>query len=60
MLSGIAIAAKALKPAICIIAAEPIGANDTALSKAAGRCIPCTEPKTVADGLRASLGNLTW
>ncbi|GAQ84128.1 serine racemase [Klebsormidium nitens] len=60
MISGIAIAAKALKPGIRIIAAEPAGANDAALSKAAGKCIPCTAPKTIADGLRASLGDLTW
>lgn len=60
MISGIAIAAKALKPGIRVIAAEPAGANDAALSKAADKWIPCTKPQTIADGLRASLGDLTW
>jgi serine racemase len=59
-LSGIALAAKALKPSIKIIAAEPSGADDAARSKAAGHIIPMLHPNTIADGLRASLGDLTW
>nr|BBI90108.1 aspartate racemase [Sphagnum girgensohnii] len=60
LISGIALAAKAIKPEIIIIAAEPSGADDAAQSKAAGRIITLKQPKTIADGLRASLGNFTW
>lgn len=60
MISGVAIAAKAVKPSIKIIAAEPSGADDAAQSKVAGHLIPMLRPNTIADGLRASLGDLTW
>lgn len=60
LLSGTAIAAKGINPAIRIFAAEPKGADDAARSKAAGKLIPQTEPKTIADGLLTSLGDLTW
>eukprot|EP00899_Mesostigma_viride_P007545 jgi/Mesvir1/16792/Mv15162-RA.1 len=60
MISGITIAAKALKPSILVIAAEPLGADDAARSKSAGTLLPCTHPATIADGLRASMGDLTW
>jgi threonine dehydratase/serine racemase len=60
LLSGICIAARALKPAVRIIAAEPAGADDAARSLAAGKIIPQTGPRTVADGLLTSLGELTW
>ncbi|CAK9864964.1 unnamed protein product [Sphagnum jensenii] len=60
LISGIALAAKAIKPEIIIIAAEPSGADDAAQSKAAGRIVTLKQPKTIADGLRASLGNFTW
>jgi serine racemase len=42
MISGIAVAAKALKPGIKILAAEPTGRNDAAdvaASKAAGQLV---------------------
>ncbi|MCH7719796.1 MAG: pyridoxal-phosphate dependent enzyme [Planctomycetes bacterium] len=60
LLSGVCIAAKALKPAIRIFAAEPAGADDAARSMAAGRLIPQTNPNTIADGLLTSLGEHTW
>lgn len=60
LISGIALAAKAIKPEIIILAAEPSGADDAAQSKAAGRIVTLKQPKTIADGLRASLGNFTW
>jgi len=60
MLSGITLAARELKPGIRIFAAEPLGADDAARSKAAGQLIPQTAPDTVADGLRTSLGENTW
>lgn len=60
LISGVALAAKSINPAIRILAAEPMGANDAAQSKAAGRIITLPETNTIADGLRAFLGDLTW
>jgi threonine dehydratase len=60
LISGLAIAAKALNPKLRVFAAEPQGADDAARSKAVGRLIPQTGPKTIADGLLTSLGDLTW
>lgn len=63
LISGIAIAARALQPNIVIIAAEPTGENDAAdvaASKAAGKLVPRAKPVTIADGLQGRLGNLTW
>jgi threonine dehydratase/serine racemase len=60
LISGVSIAAKAINPGIRIFAAEPLGADDAARSKAAGTLIPQTGPKTIADGLLTSLGELTW
>ncbi len=60
LMAGICIAAKGINPNIRIIAAEPAGADDAARSKAAGKLIPQTSPNTIADGLRTSMGELTW
>ncbi|KAL2544054.1 Serine racemase [Forsythia ovata] len=60
LISGVALAAKSINPAIRILAAEPKGADDAARSKAADRIVTLPETKTIADGLRAFLGNLTW
>ena len=60
LLSGIAIAAKALNPSIRIVGAEPAGADDAFQSKRAGELILQTSPNTIADGLLTSLGDLTW
>ncbi|KAJ0450159.1 putative ammonia-lyase, Serine racemase [Helianthus annuus] len=58
--SGILIGAKAKNPAIRVFVAEPKGADDAAQSKACGRLITLSQTNTIVDGLRASLGNLTW
>lgn len=60
LISGVALAAKSINPAIRILAAEPKGADDAARSKAAGSIVTLPETKTIADGLRAFLGSLTW
>lgn len=60
LISGVALAAKSINPSIRVFAAEPKGANDAAQSKNAGRIITLPETNTIADGLRASLGDLTW
>jgi threonine dehydratase len=60
LVSGTAIAAKSLYPDIGVIAAEPLNADDAYRSKAAGKIVPSTDPDTIADGLRTSLGRLTF
>ena len=60
LLSGICVAAKAINPGIRIFAGEPVGADDASRSKQAGKLLPQTSPETMADGLRTSLGELTW
>jgi threonine dehydratase len=56
LLAGIAVAARTLKPAVRIIGVEPEGADDAARSLRAGRIVPCERPVTIADGLRATVG----
>lgn len=63
MISGIALAARAVKPGIVVVAAEPAGTNgaaDVAAAKASGQLVPCARPDTIADGLQGRLGDLTW
>jgi threonine dehydratase/serine racemase len=43
-----------------VFAAEPLGADDAARSVAAGERLLQADPRTVADGLRTSLGLHTW
>jgi threonine dehydratase len=60
LMSGTAIAAHALRPGLRLFGAEPAVADDARRSLAAGEIIPSTYPDTVADGLRTSLGRLTF
>lgn len=60
LLSGTALAVHALSPATEVIGAEPAGADDAHRSIRAGRIIPSENPKTIADGLLTSLGDLTF
>lgn len=60
LLAGSCIAAHGIRPATRIFAAEPSGADDAARSLASGRLIPQENPRTIADGLRTGLGELTW
>ena len=55
-ISGIAVAAKDIKPEVRVIGVEPAGADDAARSLKAGHIIPMLEPRTIADGLKTSLG----
>ncbi|XP_027774778.1 serine racemase isoform X2 [Solanum pennellii] len=59
LISGVALAAKAINPSIHIFAAEPMGADDAFQSKINGRITKLSEVNTIADGLRAFLGDLT-
>ncbi len=60
LLSGTAIAATELKKGIRVIAGEPEMADDAFRSMQAGKIIPSENPKTSADGLLTSLGDLTF
>jgi threonine dehydratase len=61
MISGVATAVKAIDPRILVIAAEPAEADDAARSKRAGSIQPNpSPPKTIADGLKTTLGKNTW
>ncbi|HXG12592.1 MAG TPA: pyridoxal-phosphate dependent enzyme [Gemmataceae bacterium] len=60
LVGGTCLAVKGLAPSVRVFAAEPAGADDAARSLAAGRVIPQTSPRTIADGLLTSLGELTW
>jgi threonine dehydratase len=56
LLAGTAVAAKALRPGIVVIATEPEEAGDTARSFAAGHIVPLEKTTTIADGLRTTIG----
>ncbi|MEA3358815.1 MAG: pyridoxal-phosphate dependent enzyme [Thermodesulfobacteriota bacterium] len=60
LVSGTAIAVSAVSPETHIIAAEPENADDAYQSFRAGEIIPSQNPDTIADGLRTSLGDLTF
>lgn len=60
LLSGTAISSTELCPRIRVLAAEPGGADDAFRSLQVGRLLPSDNPQTVADGLRTSLGDLTF
>lgn len=60
LLSGAALAAHYTSPRTRVIAAEPERADDAYRSLQAGRIIPLEHTDTVADGLRTSLGDLTF
>lgn len=60
LLSGTLISSKHMKPGIKAYAAEPTGANDAWQSFKAKKFIPQTNPQTIADGLRTSLGEVTF
>lgn len=60
LLSGTAITAKHLQPGIMVFGAEPKNADDAYQSFRAGKIIPSINPNTIADGLKTSLGELTF
>jgi threonine dehydratase len=60
LLSGTAIAAKSLNPAIRIFGAEPVRLNDAFQSLKTGQIQPATGAESLADGLKTSLGSLTF
>jgi threonine dehydratase len=60
LLSGTALAAEGEAPGARIIGAEPAGADDACRSLREGRIVPSVDPRTMADGLLTSLGELTF
>lgn len=60
LLAGTAVVAKGLKPGIKVYAGEPEGAADASQSLATGRRTPVASPASIADGLLAFVGALTF
>ncbi len=60
LLSGCLIALKTLRPSVRVYGAEPEWADDAHRSLASGRIEKPTRYDTMADGLRAPLGSLTF
>ncbi len=60
LLSGTSLAVHYFSPKTKVIAAEPEQANDAFLSFTKKQFIPSINPNTIADGLRTSLGSLTY
>lgn len=60
LMSGIAIATRALRPDALILAAEPALAQDAAVGKQLGVRQGPMPPKTIADGLRTALSPRTF
>lgn len=60
LISGTCLAVAAAGSSARVWGVEPAGADDAFRSKAAGEWIPQTDPNTIADGLKTSLGEWTW
>ncbi|NWF94556.1 MAG: pyridoxal-phosphate dependent enzyme [Candidatus Thorarchaeota archaeon] len=60
LLSGTAIAAKSLCPDCKVTGCEPANADDAYRSLKSGVIQPSMNPSTIADGLRTSLGPITF
>ena len=60
LLAGTAIAVNAISPQISVVAGEPQLADDAFRSLDVGEIIPVGQTATIADGLKTSLGELTF
>ena len=60
LMAGVTLALREAAPQVKVFAAEPAGADDAWRSKSSGTWQPMENPDTIADGLRTSLGELTW
>lgn len=60
LISGIAFGFKNFSPQTKIYGGEPANADDAYQSMKAGKIIPVSNPDTIADGLRTSLGDITF
>jgi threo-3-hydroxy-L-aspartate ammonia-lyase len=60
LLAGTAVAVKGRSPGTQVIGVEPEAADDARRSLEAGAILPSNDPRTVADGLRTSLGGRSF
>ena len=60
LLSGTSLSAYYFSPGTKVIAGEPAGADDAYQSFYKGEFVASVNPETIADGLRTSLGSLTF
>ena len=60
LISGTSISTKGMLPGARVIAVEPAGADDAYRSFTSGKFVPSVNPRTIADGLLTSLGDLTF
>lgn len=60
LLSGTALAAREYSPETQVIGCEPANADDAYRSFRQGEMVPVGEADTIADGLRTSLGDITF
>ena len=60
LLAGVALAVKSLRPEVEVMAVEPAGADDAFRSFGLGTLVPQNSPDTIADGLRAGLGEINF
>ncbi|MEE4177255.1 MAG: pyridoxal-phosphate dependent enzyme [Bacteroides sp.] len=60
LLSGTILSARYFAPKVKVMAGEPLQANDAWQSFKNKKFIPSQNPQTIADGLRTSLGSLTY
>lgn len=60
LLAGTALAAFRFRKQVSILGGEPEGADDAFQSLMAGQIVPVENPKTIADGLRTSLGDVNF
>ncbi len=60
LLSGTLLSARYFSPHTKVIGAEPLMANDAWQSLRSHKLVPSENPQTIADGLKTSLGTITW
>ncbi len=60
LISGTAVAVRGMRPEIRVIGAEPAAADDAWQALESGERVVLDNPDTIADGLRASLGELNF
>ena len=60
LISGAAIAAHGIDARIVVLGAEPAGADDALRSRSAGVITPVAQPRSVADGLLATIAPSTF
>ena len=60
LLAGTAVCVKGRSPSTAVLGAEPLAADDARRSLELGAIQPSNDPRTIADGLRTSLGERTF